>query len=242
MTAPARRILARRGRVLRRRRGVHAPGRRRIVQPHRGFARRIARLPQRRDIVQNPERAPVRGQHQVVAVNDQVVHRRRRQIQLQRFPVCARIVRNKNAGFRSGEQQAFALRIFPHGAHERAFRDALHQQFPGLAVIRGGVNIGPQIVVGVPVHRHPGGAGIERRGIDLADLAPFGHLLRRHVRPILAAIASDVHQPIVGARPDQALRQRRFGHREDGVVIFRAGIVDGDRVRRRVAACSCRCA
>ena len=37
-----------------------------------------------------------------------------------------------------------------------------------------------------------------------------------------------MHESIVGARPDQTLLQRRLGHGEDGVVIFRAGVVYGD--------------
>ena len=62
----------------------------------------------RRNIVENPESAPVRRDHQVVAMNHEVADRTDRQIILQRLPVIAIVKRNVNAQFRSSEKQSLA--------------------------------------------------------------------------------------------------------------------------------------
>ena len=47
------------------------------------FGHVVAELPQRREVVKNPEGTAVGCDHQIVVLHDQVVDRRRRQIQLQ---------------------------------------------------------------------------------------------------------------------------------------------------------------
>src|SRR2546428_450310 len=52
-----------------------------------------------------------------------------------------------------------------------------------------------------------GGGGVVRRRLDQADRPPLGDPLdvRRDVRPVGAAVARDVHQPVVAADPDESL-------------------------------------
>src|SRR5260370_11197296 len=79
----------------------------RVFRSNRG-----ASLAQWAKVVQNPERAAVRGNHQIVVVDDHVVDGHRRQIELQRLPVRAIVEGNPNAGFGAGVKEPLALRIF----------------------------------------------------------------------------------------------------------------------------------
>ncbi len=73
-----------------------------------------AGLAQRADVIKHPERAAMSGNHQIVAVDDEIVDRSRRQVELQRLPVCAVVKRSPRARFRAGIEEAFALGIFAH--------------------------------------------------------------------------------------------------------------------------------
>ena len=56
--------------------------------------RQISCFAQRRDVIKNPERAPVRADDEVVVVNPEIAHGGVRQIQLQGLPVVAVIERD----------------------------------------------------------------------------------------------------------------------------------------------------
>ena len=56
--------------------------------------------------------------------------------------------------------------------------------------------------------------------------------MRCDVRPVRAVVARDLDQPVVGADPQLAARERRFRDGEDGVVVLDAGDVLGDRSAR----------
>src|SRR6202007_1958604 len=70
--------------------------------------------------------------------------------------------------------------------------------------------------------------GMWRRLYD-ADEAPLTEIFGSDLGPILAAIACDVNQAVVCARPDDAFFDRRFGDSEDGVVILDACVVLRER-------------
>ena len=114
-----------------------------------------------------------------------------------------------------------------------AVRNSVHNLRPTLAEISGLVDIRPDIVELMRVDGCIRGSGIKRRRLDQADQAPLRNSLWRHVRPVLAAIAGDVNQAIVGSRPEQILLHRRFCDREDRVVIFDRRVVLGQRSARR---------
>jgi len=78
--------------------------------------RRRRNLPQRRQVVQNPERAPVRRRDQVVVFHFQIVHRHGRQVLLQRFPVRAVVERHQHSRLRPRVEQPFAFRVLAHHA------------------------------------------------------------------------------------------------------------------------------
>jgi len=79
-----------------------------------GFCNLFVQLPKRSDVIQDPERAAVRGDNQVVAVNGQIAHRGVRQIQLQQLPGVAIVKGNIDRSLGTREEQALACGIFAH--------------------------------------------------------------------------------------------------------------------------------
>src|SRR5262249_57672972 len=92
-------------------------------------------LTQRRDVVEDPESAAMRGKDEIVVLNDEVAHRGSRQIQPQRFPLRAIVERQINSLFRSGEEQPFALGIFSDSVHRLASRDPVYYFCPRFAAV-----------------------------------------------------------------------------------------------------------
>jgi len=84
---------------------------------HALFGNLRIQLPQRRDVIQYPERPSVRRNNQVVTMNCQIAHGRVRKVELQRLPVIAVIERNVNRAlwpansnpFRSGSSRTTLL-------------------------------------------------------------------------------------------------------------------------------------
>ena len=103
-------------------------------------------LPQRTDIVQHPERTAVRRHDKIVVVNDHVVDRRVRQIELQRVPIPAVVERNPDPRFRSRVEQAFALGVFAHCVNIGIVGQAGDNFRPGFAEVRGFENVRFEVV------------------------------------------------------------------------------------------------
>ena len=194
----------------------------------------LAMLANWAEIVENPERTPVGRHHQIVALHHQIVYRRHRQIELKRLPLPSPVIRNEHAVLRAREQQILPHRIFPHRPDKRAIRNPLRDKRPTPAEVGRLINVWAHVVVLVPVDRQIGRPRRVRRSFDQAHTAPLRHLLRRDIGPVLASVPRDMNQPVVGARPDQPLLKRRFGHRENRVVKLRSGIVDIHRPARRL--------
>ena len=85
---------------------------------------------------------------------------------------------------------------------------------PGLAAVVRAVDVGLVVGDAMAVDGGIGGFDVEVAGLDLRDLAPGGHGGRRDVVPVLAVVASDVDEAVVGADPDGCGAERR---RADGV-------------------------
>src|SRR5215472_16278646 len=63
------------------------------------------------------------------------------------------------------------------------------------------VNVGPLIIQADAVDRGIGGLFVKAPGVELGDLAPRGHVRRSDIRPVFAAVAGDMNQAVVRARP-----------------------------------------
>ena len=103
---------------------------------------------------------------------------------------------------------------------------------PGLAVVVRLVEVGTEVVELVHRRGDVAGALVARRGVERVDPDPLRDPLRRHVGPVLAAVARQLHVAVVGPGPDHVLLGRRLHDREDRVVDLDAGVVVGDRAAR----------
>ncbi len=63
-----------------------------------------AELAERRDVIQDPKRAPVGSNDNVVMMNDEIADRSRRQIHFQRLPMIAIVPRHIHGAFGAGKE------------------------------------------------------------------------------------------------------------------------------------------
>ena len=181
--------------------------------------------PQRRQVVEDPERAPLRGDDEVAVLDRKVRDRRDRQVALERLPARAVVEGDVEPGLRAGVEQTSTDRILPHDAREGLVGDAGDDLRPRLAEVGRLVEVRTEVVQLVHRRRDVRGGLVARRGLDRVDLNPVGNALRRHVLPRLAAVLRDVDEAVVAPDPEDAGVERRLGDREDRVVHLDAGHV-----------------
>ena len=83
-----------------------------LEQRHR--SRDVHGLAQRADVIQHPKRAAVRGEDQVLIMDDEIAHGSVRQIKLQRLPVLAVVEGDPDRPLGACEKQAMPHRILAH--------------------------------------------------------------------------------------------------------------------------------
>ena len=166
-------------------------------------------------------------------MHGEVGDRHRRQVLLQRLPVGPVVEGHVHPELGARVQQPRPDRVLPHHPHRVSRRDAPRAVGdPG--------PVGPPVLrlvdVGVPVV-HPvavGGdvrlAGLVGRGGDHVDGGVGGQARGRHVLPGLAAVAGQVHEPVVRARPQDVRRLGPLGQREDRPVHLDSRLLRLDRL------------
>src|SRR5215831_5133062 len=92
---------------------------------HAALAPRTSALCRSGDVVKDPKRTPVRGGHEVIAMDGQVANRAHRQVELERLPVVAIVKGNVHSQLGAGEQQALLLRIFANHSQEGCIRNSV---------------------------------------------------------------------------------------------------------------------
>ena len=184
------------------------------------------------DVVEDPETAPMSGDDEISVLDDEVVDRRHRQIQLHGLPLRTVIERNVHALFGAGEEKVRTSRIDAHGVDVVVGGNASDELRPSFSEVGGLENVWSEVVGLVAFDGHVCRSSIAGRGFDHANRAPFGHGFGRDIFPVLAAVASDVDEAVIGAGPDQIFLHRRFDDRKNCVVNFDARIVFGDRPTR----------
>jgi len=184
----------------------------------------IAVLAQGGDVVEHPEAAAMRGYDEVVIFYHEIVHWGDGQIELERLPLSAVIVGNKDAGFGPSKEQAGALGIDAHGMDVAVCGKTVHELGPGLAEVAGLENVGREVVELVTFEGDVCGPSFRWGGFNHANRAPFGHGSGCDVFPMLSSIARYVHEAIIRASPDQIFLRRRFHDGKNRVVNFDAGI------------------
>src|SRR5713226_2055282 len=138
-------------------------------------------LAQRSYVIENPERAAMRGDDEIIAVNDQVAHGGMRQILLQGLPVVAIVERNVDGAFRSGKEQALTNGIFANDVAGAAIGNSLGDFLPGSSKVARAVNVRAEIIEAERVDRRVSGGGVEMRRLDDGDFAPRLELRRSDI-------------------------------------------------------------
>ncbi len=108
----------------------------------------------------------MRRQHQRIVMNQQVMNRNDRQVQLEWLPLAAIIERDVDAAFGAGKEQSFASWIFPDNTGEVVRRDAVDDLFPGCAVVRRFVEVGLLVTALVAGGGNVRFASLVRRSFD----------------------------------------------------------------------------
>ena len=142
-------------------------------------------LPERRDVVHDPERPPHRRREQIAVVHLEIGDGRRRQVLLQRLPVLPLIERHVRALERAGVQQSFLLGIFAHDVHRLIGGNAVGavgEQRPVLAVIVGHIEVRLEVVEVHPVRGHVRRSLAVRRILDGVHASAGRQSCRLYVR------------------------------------------------------------
>src|SRR2546423_4275101 len=164
----------------------------------------------RRKVVQDPEAPTISRDNEVVEVllNRDPVNRRMWQIVLQSFPVRAVVVRDINAIFRPDVKQTLPHRVLAHAMRitQHRMRNAIGDQFPGLTVISRFVNPWVAVVLLMAIDCDVSSASVVTRRFDVTDGAPCEHVsdVLSNVRPVLAAVPSNLHLAVIRSRPDRS--------------------------------------
>ena len=210
-------------------REAHAVRVARTEQMGLGAGDRGTELPQRRDVVDHPEAATVRGGDQVTVAHGEVVHGHHRQVELEPLPVEAIVGREPDAALRAGVQHPRLLVILTDDARELGWCDAGVDARPRAAEVRGLPEIRSHVVELVPVGGNVRRARREVAGLDARHAAVDRHVRRGDLLPARAIVAREVHQPVVGTGPQHSLLLRRLGEGEDRPVVLHRRLVPGDR-------------
>ena len=196
---------------------------------HRG--RQVA---QWRHVVDHPDAAAMRGQHQIIALLGlhDVAHGDGREIAgAELFPVRTAIAADEHAELGAGIED---LRIDPVflddvGVAADAGRRRASDAGEALAAIPGNEDVRGHVAEHVPVNGHIGGGGIMLAGFHPAHPIVRTQLQRLgDIGPGAAAIGRHLNIAIIGANPDGAGGLGAFADRIDRRVHFRRRVVDRD--------------
>ena len=193
---------------------------------------RLAVLRQRREVVENPEPATHRREHEVTAMHLDVGDRRDRQVALHLHPRCAIVVADVQPELGAEVEQALTVGILSHDACRRIIGHTVGaggQQRPGAAVISGAIGVRLEIAEQVAVDGDVRRALAMARHIDVLHPTTGRHRWWRDLGPGETVVARDMHRPVVRARPDHARLDRRFLDRVQRGVVLLAGHVARDR-------------
>src|SRR5439155_6338546 len=128
-------------------RGQETGSRARLKEMNTGLADLIAHLAQGRNVIEDPERAAMSSDHQVVVLDHDIVDGYNGQIQAQALPMCSVVERHVETCLSSGIEQAAPHRVLADHTRKVVVRYSSRDLRPGLPKIIGLVKIGSEIVL-----------------------------------------------------------------------------------------------
>ena len=184
-------------------------------------------LPERGEVVEDPEGAPLGGRDQVAVAHLEVGDRHGGD-PLEGVPARAVVHREPGAGLSARVEQSAPLGILAHHAHGLAGAQAVDEPSPGAAVVGGAIDVRRRVADAIPTERDIHRRGVVRRDLDLVHEAIAG-AGRRDVRPGRAAVARELQVAVVRADVERARVVPRLVDRDDGAVDLAARAFIGDR-------------
>ena len=161
-------------------------------------------MAQQAEVVEYPVATALGSDGQVAVLHGHVGHWHDRKVELQGLPGFSIVPGNPGAALGAGEKQAWPDDIGSDHAGEFVFGNAGGDFLPASAVIRGAEQVGSEVVAFVGRGRHVQAAGLEGVRIDGIDLCIVRQVFWRDVGPVVATVAADMYQAVVGSGPDYA--------------------------------------
>src|SRR5579883_20242 len=152
----------------------------------------MGQLLEQREIIENPEGPAVSGGDQLAlpSIDREVAYLHMRQVQAERPPVRATVEAGVD-GLRGAEKQERCIaRILSHDEDGPVIRQALGQNGPMPAEVRGLEREGPMVVPHVALRGQVSRARGKMRRLDRGDLRPLRQLWRCYLLPVLSAVNS----------------------------------------------------
>ena len=194
----------------------------------------VGHLLERRDVVHDPEAAPVRSDDQVIEMllHDEAVHGRRREVVPEQLPCVAVVERDVDAVLGPQEDESVTDGVLVDASSERQWMilDPLHNLRPALSIVAGAVDVGPEVADLMVFDRQKRLAGLMAGDVDPAHDAVRGQIgdVVGDVRPRRAAVPADVHQAVVGTGHEDAGLDRRLVEGVDHAAVLDADVVRGE--------------
>ena len=184
-----------------------------------------AHLPKRRDVVENPEATTMRCGDEVAVLDRKVVHGNDREIPTKRLPVCSVVEADPHAPFGARIQESLPHWILAYHAHELGGRKSSIDPRPRLSEIGRLPDVRSHVLELISIRGDVRRSMREVTRLEARDTREVTKLLRRDVAPGHSAVARKMQQPIIRARPQLSLHQRRLREREDRRVILGGGLI-----------------
>ncbi len=189
-------------------------------------------LAQRGKIIDDPEGATLRRDHEVVVAGLKIGNGRNGQATRHALPAFAPVERHEQSVLGARVEEVGALRILGYRAQRMIGGNAVGtvgQSRPAATIVVGAPEIWREVVESVGLHRHVGTSRLMRRERDLFHRAEPRHPRRSDLGPRRPAVARDVQATIVGADPECLGVGAVFGHGEDRIenLDARHVVVDG---------------
>src|SRR5436190_13067799 len=193
----------------------------------------------RRNIIDNPDPAAMRGQNKIVftGLNREIAHRHRRKpTTFELRPSLSAINRNVQAKLSSKKKQARFHDIFLDDV--RVTSNTLrilrgHEQRPRFPKVSGAKSVRCHVTKSMAIEGDVGSAGVVVTGLDPTYPGVWRKAgnVSDHIVPALSSIAGQLQVAIVGSHPDHILVLGRFADGINSRVHLRRGVIDRDSAR-----------
>src|SRR5947207_10112034 len=193
----------------------------------------------RRNIINNPDPAAMRGQNKIVftALNREIAHRHRREpTTFELRPSLSAINRNVQTKLSSKKKQARFHDIFLNDM--RVTSNTLrilrrHERGPGFPKVSGAKSVRCHVTKTMAIEGDVGTAAVVVTGLDPAypGVRRKAGNISDHIVPALSSIAGQLQIAIVGSHPDHILVIGRLADGINSRMHLRRRVIDGDPAR-----------